>query len=144
MKAIPFKEQNIVFGENQEEYLPLPAYYERASQEGYVITCHALTWRERWAVFFTGKVWAMQITFHRPVQPIKLESSRWSLLNREFFKTLGIAVLMLSCSTPEDVCDCRPFTVEAEVVRIATCSDSIPDWSVRQAKAISTRQNCDL
>jgi len=66
MKPIKFKESNITFAENQTEYQPLPAY---KSDDGEVISCWELTWRERIKVFLDGKIWLRVLTFGNPLQP---------------------------------------------------------------------------
>ncbi|XWN36064.1 MAG: hypothetical protein ROO71_08870 [Balneola sp.] len=68
MKPIKFKEHNVVFAENQDEYQSLPALRD-SSQFGYVITCWKLTFWERFKILITGKMWSNVITFHHPLQP---------------------------------------------------------------------------
>jgi hypothetical protein len=66
MKPIKFKEQNITFAENQPEYLPLPAH---RTEDGQVIFCSHLTFRERLKVLWTGKVWVSLLSFNKPLTP---------------------------------------------------------------------------
>jgi hypothetical protein len=66
MKPIKFKECNITFAEDQPPYQPLPAY--RAA-DGEVVTCWAMSCRERLKVLWTGQVWLGLWTFNRPLQP---------------------------------------------------------------------------
>lgn len=66
MKPIKFKGHNVVFAENQPEYLPLPAF---KSEDGIVVTCWQLTWKERLRAFFGGKFYFQQLTFNQPLQP---------------------------------------------------------------------------
>ncbi len=66
MKPAKFAQQNLVFAEDQPEYQPLPAYRDEAGQ---VITCWELSWRERLALFLTGRLWLRQLTFNHPLQP---------------------------------------------------------------------------
>ena len=66
MKPIKFKGHNVVFAENQEEYQPLPAFYD---QDGTVISCWKLSFRERLKMLFTGKLWMSMLTFGNPLQP---------------------------------------------------------------------------
>ena len=66
MKPIKFKESNIVFGEDQPEYQPLPAH---RCKDGQVISCWGLTLREKIKVLFTGKVYLSLHTFNQPIQP---------------------------------------------------------------------------
>lgn len=66
MKPVPFQYQNTVYAENQEEYLSLPSYRD---DEGVVLSCWKLTFRERIKILFTGRMWFMVWTFNAPLQP---------------------------------------------------------------------------
>lgn len=68
MKPISFKEQNVVYAENQPEYLPLPAY-KVDSPQGQVISCWKLSFRERIRILFTGMLWVSLLSFNRPLTP---------------------------------------------------------------------------
>lgn len=68
MKPIEFKEQNCVYAKDQPEYIPLPVH---KTEDGMVISCWSLTWRERIKLLFTGKMWWMVMTFNAPLQPVK-------------------------------------------------------------------------
>lgn len=70
MKPIKFKQQNIIFAENQQPYLPLPAYQDN-TQGGRIFHCWALTLKERLKILFTGKLWINVLNFKQPPQPIK-------------------------------------------------------------------------
>jgi len=65
MKPIEFPEQTIVWAANQPPYLPLPAY----TDERETISLWALTWRERFRVLFTGRIWLRQLNFGQALQP---------------------------------------------------------------------------
>lgn len=69
MKPISFPEQNIVFGANQPEYQPLPAFIGSTS-EAQAVTCWQLTWKERLILLITGRIWLQLLTFHKPLMPI--------------------------------------------------------------------------
>jgi len=71
MKPIPFDEQNVVFAENQPEYLPLPAF---RTSEGEVVTCWELSDEEKEQVAKTGRVWHHVLTFNQPLQPLFLQA----------------------------------------------------------------------
>ena len=73
MKPIKFKEQNCVFAENQEPYLPLPAYRHN-DDLACVSSCWGLSILERLKVLFIGKVWVTMPTFGKPLTPLKVES----------------------------------------------------------------------
>jgi len=66
MKPVHFPGSNCEFAADQLEYLPLPA---RKDLDGEVTTCWELTWRERLAVFCTGRLWWTVLTFNHPLQP---------------------------------------------------------------------------
>ena len=66
MKPITFPEHNCVYAKDQPEYLPLPAHQ---TEDGMVITCWALTWRERLRILLTGRIWLSVLTFNKLLQP---------------------------------------------------------------------------
>jgi hypothetical protein len=66
MIPVKFKEQNCTYAENQKEYLPLPAH---RTEDGRVVSCWKMNWRERLHVLFTGKIWWSVLTFNHPLQP---------------------------------------------------------------------------
>jgi hypothetical protein len=68
MKPIEFPEQNIVFGKDQPEYQPLPAF-KSDGPIGEVISCWELSFRERLRILFTGKLWVSLCAFGRPLTP---------------------------------------------------------------------------
>jgi len=73
MEPIKFKGHNVVFAEDQPEYLPLPAYYVVPDNpQGEIITCWKLTFKERVRLLFTGKVWHSIWTFNGSLQPQRL------------------------------------------------------------------------
>jgi hypothetical protein len=53
-------------------YLPLHAW---RSPEGDVVTRWHLTWRERLRLLFGGTLWLTVLTFNRPLQPVKLDTT---------------------------------------------------------------------
>jgi len=65
MEPIKFPEQNRVWAENQPPYLPLPAFVN----ESETISCWALSWRERWLLLWSGRLWLRQMNFGKPLQP---------------------------------------------------------------------------
>jgi len=70
MNPINFKEQNCIFAEHQQPYLPLPVH---KTDDGMVVSCWKLTWKERLKIIFTGKIWCALLTFNSPLQPQKLQ-----------------------------------------------------------------------
>lgn len=67
MKPIEFNGQNVVYGENQPEYLPLPAL---KLPDGQVITCWELSDEEIEVIVKNKKMYLSQLTFNHPLQPI--------------------------------------------------------------------------
>lgn len=65
MQPIEFPEQNKIWAKDQPEYLPLPAYTDNEQ----TISCWKLTWRERLALLFTGRLWLRQMNFGQSLQP---------------------------------------------------------------------------
>jgi DNA recombination-dependent growth factor C len=66
MKPVDFEQTNAVLGKYQPQYQALPVH---RTHDGEVISCWSLTWRERLAVLFTGRLWLRQLTFRDPLQP---------------------------------------------------------------------------
>lgn len=82
MKPVEFKEKNVVFGEGQPEYLPLPAF-KNHSELGEVITCWELSFWERIRILFLGKIWLNMITFNKPLMPVYLTTKKEEVLGNE-------------------------------------------------------------
>lgn len=79
MKPVFFKQQNVVVGKDQEEYLDLPAYVDKESPGREVISCWQLSFMERLKVLITGKIWNRQFTFGTAYSPTALQiESPWS------------------------------------------------------------------
>lgn len=66
MTLIDFPQRNVVFAENQPEYMPLPAH---VSPEGVVTCCWKLSQEEIARVLVTGCIWHQVHTFRQPLQP---------------------------------------------------------------------------
>lgn len=71
MRPVSFSRENVVYAKDQPEYLPLPAH---RTDEGVVTTCWRLSLRERLRVLISGRVFLQQLTFNRPLQPIRLDT----------------------------------------------------------------------
>lgn len=69
MKPITFKGVNVLYGRNQQEYIPLPTF---KSPDGIVVSCWKLGIYERIKVLFTGRIWVQQMTFDAKLQPQKV------------------------------------------------------------------------
>lgn len=63
----------VEYAKNQPQYRGLPA---RVDEQGVAITCWTLTWRERVKMALLGKFYLTIMTFHQPLQPIKLTMKR--------------------------------------------------------------------
>lgn len=68
MKPIEFPQQNAVLAKDQPEYQPLPVC-QVPDAHGTVISCWQLTWRERWQLLWSGRLWLSQLTFRQLLQP---------------------------------------------------------------------------
>lgn len=66
MNPIQFKQVNVTFAKDQPEYQPLPAF---RTEDGQVVSCWRMTFKERLRVLFTGKVWLLLLTYNHPLQP---------------------------------------------------------------------------
>jgi hypothetical protein len=75
-----FKEVNVTFAENQQEYIPLPAF-KNQSPQGEVITCWNLTFKERLRVLFKGEIWFCLLTFNKPLTPTLITTKKSDLIN---------------------------------------------------------------
>ena len=80
MKPIEFKESNTVFGKGQKEYQPLPAL---KFDNGEVLTCWHLTWKEVFRLIFTRKVWVAQLSFNQPLQPQFVTTDKYDVIKKE-------------------------------------------------------------
>lgn len=58
MKAKTFKEANVKYAEEQEEYQTLPAL---KTDQGQVLTCWSLSLWERLYMLFSGRFWLLMI-----------------------------------------------------------------------------------
>lgn len=99
MKPIPFKHQNVVFAKDQPEYIPLPAL-KLDTDEGEVISCWKMSFKDRIKVLITGKVWLSLVTFNKPLTPSYLAINRkevyshpndkknWFLKVKGYFKSI--------------------------------------------------------
>lgn len=72
-----------VYGQNQPEYLPLPAL--RNPQGTGIATRWRLSWGERLRLLWTGDLFIEVLTFGKPLQPIKpsAEEPDWASFARK-------------------------------------------------------------
>jgi len=70
MKPIKFKESNICIGENQPDYLPLPAFLDNEDVHVPMTMCFELSDEEKRQVAETGQIWITILTFGSPFHPI--------------------------------------------------------------------------
>jgi len=66
MEPIEFKGQTDVYAKDQPEYRSLPVH---RTADGTVTSCWKMTWKERFKIFLTGKIWWSTMTFNKPLQP---------------------------------------------------------------------------
>lgn len=79
MKPIKFKEVNVTFAENQDEYLPLPAF-RSDEPEGQIVSCWKLTFIERVRILFIGKLWVSLMMFGKPLTPMFFTTKKSEIL----------------------------------------------------------------
>ncbi len=72
MKPVIFKNSNCIYAENQKEYLSLPAY-KHGDPTGTVTSCWQMSFRERFKVLCTGKIYLSLLTFNKPLTPQLLD-----------------------------------------------------------------------
>ena len=73
LKPIEFKGQNVVYAQDQPEYIPLPGYKVPSRVvEGNFVSCWKPTFWDRFRILFGAKLWLEQWTFHNDLQPVKL------------------------------------------------------------------------
>lgn len=75
MKPVDFDGTTAVLGKEQKEYIQLPAHVGNDNART-VTTCWELTWRERLRVLLGGVVWWQQMTFGRPLQPMRPSTTK--------------------------------------------------------------------
>lgn len=69
MRPVVFAEQNVVYGEGQDEYLPLPVH-RSADTEVIVTSCWQLSDEDMAELKRNGgRVWLQQMTFGGALQP---------------------------------------------------------------------------
>lgn len=73
MGPIKFDGANVVFGADQPEYIPLPAFYDK--ENGEVVTCWKITPEELEQIKKTGVVWLSIMTFNQPLMPVLLSAN---------------------------------------------------------------------
>lgn len=78
MKPVDFKHRNVNFAEKQPQYGTLPAL-KIPGEQGAVITCWRLSFKERIKLIFTGHIWMNLLSFNNPLTPSKLSTSRKEL-----------------------------------------------------------------
>lgn len=76
MKPIEFDGADCVYGKEQPEYQPLPAYKE---DDGTVVTCWQLERGDLERIKETGCVWLSVLTFNKALQPVLLLTEKPSL-----------------------------------------------------------------
>jgi len=83
MEPIKFDGANVVFGENQPEYDPIPAERVGRPETGQINTCWELSPEEIKLVQETRKIWLSVLTFGQPLQPVLLTAEKPDVYNPE-------------------------------------------------------------
>lgn len=75
MKPVKFKEQNVIYAEDQPEYEPLPVL-KIEGDEGQIVSCWKLSFIEKIKILFTGRVWVSLLSFNKPLTPSFLSTKK--------------------------------------------------------------------
>jgi hypothetical protein len=75
MKPKKFRECNVIFCENPEEYAPFPVFIND-SPRGEVVSCWHLSFIERLRLLIKGKIWLSVLTFNRNLLPMFLTTKK--------------------------------------------------------------------
>lgn len=87
MKPVAFAEQNVVFGQGQEEYQPLPAH-RGEPPESNITTCWQLDRADMAELQRNGgRIWLQQLTFGGQLQPQLLSVSKPAHIQADFFES---------------------------------------------------------
>ena len=78
MTVVPFEQQNLVIGENQPQYSPIPAFHNPI--EGSLAFCIKLNAEEQKQVQESGTVWMKLYTGGKPFPPIHPSMLKWDVL----------------------------------------------------------------
>lgn len=78
MIAVEFPEVNIRLGENQPEYLTLPAFHNK--EDGSFTFCFQLNAEEIEEINRTGNVYFRQLAFGKPLQPVMMSTQKEDLI----------------------------------------------------------------
>lgn len=74
MEPIKFNEANTVYGKGQEYlYEVLPALL---FEDGAVVTCWKLSFKDILRLIFTRKLWLFVATFNNPLQPLFMSTNK--------------------------------------------------------------------
>lgn len=73
MRPTKFKEHNVIYAKNQPEYQQLPAL---KGEDGTVISCWKLSWKEKIKLLITGKIWLAVMTFNNSFQPVFITTEK--------------------------------------------------------------------
>ena len=82
MKSIEFKDVNVRFAENQEQYQTLPAL-RIGDEKDTIITCWGLSIKERLRLLFTGRIWMSEMNFHGNLTPRFFSTKRKEIFVRK-------------------------------------------------------------
>ena len=80
MKILKFKGYNVIYAENQPEYLQLPVFKRK---DGEITSCWQPSIKERFKILFTGKIWLNILTFNKSLQPLLMSVDKPSDIDKE-------------------------------------------------------------
>lgn len=80
MKPIKFKECNIEFAKDQDEYKTLHSFYDKDAQVA--VFCYSFSFWDKLKILFNGKLWLGIMTHGKPLQPQLLSMDKSDLLKK--------------------------------------------------------------
>ena len=81
MRPTKFKEHNVIYAKNQAEYQQLPAL---KGEDGTVISCWKLSWKEKIKLLITGKIWLAAMTFNNSLQPVFITTEKKEVIEENY------------------------------------------------------------
>lgn len=79
----------VVFAEDQGQYLSLPAYRNENDPAYPVLTRWKLSWRERFKILLSGDLYLWLLTFGKPLQPLNLTVDKPKEIHSNFLSSFS-------------------------------------------------------
>lgn len=134
MTPVSFKYHNVVFGKDQPEYVPLPAYVDQQDPTVPVLTCWEFTDEEIEQLVRTKQVWLRQLTFGGDIQPLAPQVENpfvqvVTLQQRPFIEVAERAYISLE--------DASKQSTEVLIISLSRVKEALTAWRrVNEADSI--------